>query len=61
MLSSGWLASYVGQSEVPALITSLFCFERCVGSCNKPFVGAKVGDEQNILTIIGYISVMYNI
>ena len=23
MLSSGWLASYVGQSEVPALITSL--------------------------------------
>ena len=24
MLSSGWLASYVGQSEVPALITSLF-------------------------------------
>ena len=27
VLSSGWLASYVGQSEVPALITSLcFCF-----------------------------------
>ena len=25
VLSSGWLASYVGQSEVPALITSLFC------------------------------------
>ena len=25
MLSSGWLASYVGQSEVPALITSLLC------------------------------------
>ena len=24
VLSSGWLASYVGQSEVPALITSLF-------------------------------------
>ena len=23
VLSSGWLASYVGQSEVPALITSL--------------------------------------
>ena len=23
MLSSGWLAPYVGQSEVPALITSL--------------------------------------
>ena len=26
VLSSGWLASYVGQSEVPALITSLFFF-----------------------------------
>ena len=24
MLSSGWLASYMGQSEVPALKTSLF-------------------------------------
>ena len=23
VLTSGWLASYVGQSEVPALITSL--------------------------------------
>ena len=26
VLSSGWLASYVGQSEVPALITSLYFF-----------------------------------
>ena len=29
VLSSGWLASYVGQSEVPALITSFFF---CLGS-----------------------------
>ena len=26
VLSSGWLASYVGQKEVPALITSLSCW-----------------------------------
>ena len=28
MLSSGWLASYVGQSEVPALITSIFFLDK---------------------------------
>ena len=30
VLLSGWLASYVGQSEVPALITSLSFFSLCL-------------------------------